>query len=64
MALGFVSIISVTIVSIGKQLAWEQLSHTHAEYATHCGELARLIGADRTLARISDSAFASVCDLI
>ena len=63
-ALGFVSILSAAIVSVGKQLGWEQLSHTHAEYAAHYGELARLIGAERTLARISDSAFASVGDLI
>jgi hypothetical protein len=63
-ALGFVSILSAAIVSIVKQLGWEQLSHTHTEYAAHYGELDRLIGAERTIARISDSAFASVGDLI
>jgi hypothetical protein len=63
-ALDSVSILSAAIVSVGKQLGWEHLSHTHAEYAKHYGELARLIGAERTLARISDSAFASEGDLI
>ena len=63
-ALGIVSVFSAAIMSLSKQLGWESRAHTHAEYAGHYSELARLISSERALARLNDSSFASVGDLI
>ena len=51
-------------MSVSKQLGWDSRAHMHAEYAGHHGELARLITAERALARLNDSTFASVGELI
>lgn len=63
-ALGFASVVSAAIISASKQLGWETKAHQHGEYASHYGELARLINSERTLALLDDSTFASVGDLI
>ena len=63
-ALGCVSVLSAAIMSLSKQLGWETRARTHAEYASHYGELARLISSERTLSKLNDSSFASVGDLI
>lgn len=63
-ALGFASVVSAAIISASKQLGWETKAHQHGEYASHYGELARLINSERTLAIMNDSTFASVGDLI
>jgi hypothetical protein len=63
-ALGCVGVASAAIMSLSKQLGWETRAHAHAEYASHYGELARLISSERTLSKLNDSSFASVGDLI
>ena len=63
-ALGFISVVSAAIISAAKQLRWETLAHQHDETAMHFAELARMINSERTLARIADSGFASIGDLI
>ena len=63
-ALGAISVISAAIISAAKQLQWEALAHQHGETAMHYAELARMINSERTLARIADSGFASIGDLI
>ena len=63
-ALGCVSVASAAIMSVSKQLGWDSRAHTHAEYAGHYSELARLITSERALARLNDSTFASVGELI
>ena len=63
-ALGAVSVASAAIMSVSKQLGWDSRAHTHAEYAGHYSELARLITSERALARLNDSTFASVGELI
>jgi hypothetical protein len=63
-ALGCISIVSAIIISAAKQLRWEAKALRHGETAMRYGELARIINSERTLARIADSGFASVGDLI
>ena len=63
-ALGSISIVSATIISAAKQLQWETKALQHGETAMHYGELVRIVNSERTLARISDSGFASIGDLI
>jgi hypothetical protein len=63
-ALGCVSVASTTIMSVSKQLGWDSRAHTHADYAGHYSELARLITSERALARLIDSTFASIGGLI
>ena len=63
-ALGCVSVVSAAIMSLSKQLGWETRAHKHAEYAGHYSELARLISSERALARLNDSSYASVGELI
>jgi hypothetical protein len=62
--LGIVSVFSAAVMSLSKQLGWESRAHTHNEYAGHYSGLARLISPERALARLNDSSFASVGDLI
>jgi hypothetical protein len=62
--LGFASVASAAIISTAKQLGWETKAQKHGEYASHYGELARLINSERTLALLNDSSFASAGDLI
>jgi hypothetical protein len=52
------------IMSVSKQLGWDSRANTHAEYAGHYSELARLITSERALARLNDSTFARVGELI
>ena len=63
-ALGAISVISAAIISAAKQLQWEAKALLHGETAMHYAELARMINSERTLARIYDSGFASIGDLI
>ncbi len=63
-ALGCIGIVSAAIISAAKQLQWEAKALLHGETAMRYGELARMINRERTLARIVDSGFASVGDLI
>ncbi len=51
-------------MSVSKQLGWDSRAHTHAEYAGHYSELARLITSERALDRLNDSTFASIGELI
>ena len=62
--LGCASVASAAIMSVSKQLGWDSRASTHAEYAGHYSELARLITSERALARLNDSTFASVGELI
>ncbi len=63
-ALGCASVAYAAIVSVSKQLGWDSRANTHAEYAEHYCELARLITSERALARLNDSTFGSVGELI
>jgi hypothetical protein len=63
-AVGCVSTLSAAIIYVSKQLGWETRAHTYAVYASHYGELARLISSEPTLSKVNDSLFASVGDLI
>ncbi len=59
-----ISVVYATIVSLSKQLGWESQTHMHAEYASHHGELARLISSERTLSTMNDSSYASIGDFM
>jgi hypothetical protein len=63
-ALGCVSVDSAAIMSVSKQLGWDSRAHTHAEYAGHYSELARLITSERALARLHYSTSASIRELV
>jgi hypothetical protein len=51
-------------MSVSKQLGWDSRASTHAEYAGHYSELARLISSERALVRLNDSTFARAGGLI
>jgi hypothetical protein len=63
-ALGCVCVASAANMTVSKQLGWDSRAQTHAEYAGHYSELARLIPSERALARLNDSTFASIGELI
>ncbi len=62
--LGCACMASVAIMSVSNKLGWDSRENTHAEYAGHYSELARLITSERALARLIDSTLASVGELI
>lgn len=62
--LGATGLVSTGILSVSKQLGWEQKHHLHEEYTARYSELARMINSESVLIRYRDGTYASVGDLI